>query len=271
MSHPNLRRYYKQSESGKVILLVMLIGTGIHATGDAQQQVFKGRIDLVRHEVTVIDNRTGKPVTGLTRGDLTISENGERQKITTFLAESESRSGAGFEAMSKDRRVFLLVFGTGRLEGPVDPFEGAIHFLRERLRPNDLVSVMAFNRATPLTSDHELVAGVVERLKLQAGALRLELLDNDMKSRFQDVDLSTAAQAAIDALFLPAEAAGTVRNATALLLGGPVLRQNVERWRRWNRLLVERVHVDCRVTESGRAHRWPGDEFSHGERGARAH
>jgi hypothetical protein len=36
------------------------------------------------------------------------------------------------DAGSGRRRVFLIVFGVGRIEGPVHPFDGAIEFLRER-------------------------------------------------------------------------------------------------------------------------------------------
>src|SRR5687767_3247261 len=55
------------------------------ATSLTSQQVFRGRVDLVRVDVSVIDNRTGKPVTDLKREDFTVTENGTPQRIDAFV------------------------------------------------------------------------------------------------------------------------------------------------------------------------------------------
>jgi hypothetical protein len=47
-----------------------------------QTPAFKSRVDLVRADVAVIDNKTGRSVTGLTARDFAIDENGVRARET---------------------------------------------------------------------------------------------------------------------------------------------------------------------------------------------
>src|SRR5687767_10989259 len=82
----------------------------------SQVPIFKGRLDIVRTEVDVIDNRTGAPVPGLTQKDFSVFENGARQEIASF-AESDQKALAPGEARrpapagrAADRRIFLLIF-----------------------------------------------------------------------------------------------------------------------------------------------------------------
>ena len=42
-----------------------------------------------------------------------------------------------------------------------------IHFVRDRLLPNDIVAVMAWNRATAFTADHAKITAFLERFKTQ--------------------------------------------------------------------------------------------------------
>ena len=94
--------------------------------------VFKGRLDLVRTEVDVIDNRTGAPVTGLSPKHFSIFENGTRQEIVSFAAPvtADPRAGDGVGATDTsvpavDRRVVLLIFNSSLvMRGPVKPHEG---------------------------------------------------------------------------------------------------------------------------------------------------
>jgi hypothetical protein len=123
-----------------------------------QAPVFASRTDLVRLNVAVIDNKTGAPVTDLTASDFTVTENRRSQAISAFA--NEAAPGSSAEDPAK-RRVFLVVFGAGRVEGPVHPHDGVGKFLRERMRPGDLASVMAFNRATVFSEDVELLARTV--------------------------------------------------------------------------------------------------------------
>jgi VWFA-related protein len=51
------------------------------------------------------------------------------------------------------------------LQPPSKGVDGALKFVRERLLPQDQVAVLAYNRATDFTTDHEKIAQVLERFK----------------------------------------------------------------------------------------------------------
>jgi VWFA-related protein len=177
-----------------------------------QTPVFRTRTDLARLDVIVTDNRTGKPVTDLSERDFTIRENGVPQKIALFVndpfvaAEAVEPARAvvrGGAADARSRRVFLFFpppqqFG---IEGPVKPLEGAIKFIREQLLPQDLVGTIAFNRVTDLTTDHEYVARVIERLKDNYQKILFEWFKYSAPRRYQCNDVPPHVQAMIDQLF----------------------------------------------------------------------
>jgi VWFA-related protein len=148
-------------------------------TQSARQELpaFRSRITLVPLDVRVLD-RDGKPVTDLGRGDFTILENDTPQVIALFSAsglvpeapppfQAPNRSGlrqAPASEMAPQRgRTFLLIVGRGRLEEPFDGIGALIAFVGERLLPQDRVAVMAYNRITDFTTDHEQIATVLKR------------------------------------------------------------------------------------------------------------
>jgi VWFA-related protein len=177
-----------------------------------QTPVFRTRADLARLDVIVTDNRTGKPVTDLTAGDFTIRENGVPQTVALFIndpfvpmevVEPSRAVVRGGAADARSRRVFLFypppqMFG---VEGPVKPIEGAIKFIRGQLLPQDLVGTIAFNRVTDLTTDHEYVARVMERLKENYQKILFESLKYFRNRRYQCNDMPPHIQAMIDELF----------------------------------------------------------------------
>lgn len=143
----------------------------------AQTPTFRTITTLVPVDVRVID-RQGQPVTDLTQGDFTILENGVRQTIRHFAAlglsaddaaaktsSIEARNGTSDPLQPENRRVFLILLGNGRLQPPAKGVDGAIAFVRQHLLPQDLVAVMAWNRATDFTTDHEQIAQLLERFK----------------------------------------------------------------------------------------------------------
>jgi VWFA-related protein len=181
-----------------------------------QTPVFRTRADLARLDVIVTDNRTGKPVTDLTISDFTIRENGVPQTIALFVndplvpAEVTEASRAvvrGGATDARSRRVFLFyptVAGSLQqvgVEGPVKPIEGAVRFIREQLLPQDLVGTIAFNRVTDLTTDHEYVARVLERLKQNYQKITFAWMKEASTRRSRCADMSEPIQAMIDALF----------------------------------------------------------------------
>jgi VWFA-related protein len=217
----------------------------------AAQQVFRGRVDLVRVDVSVIDNRTGKPVTDLKAADFTVEENGTPQRIDAFAFNQMDGPGVAGPAPAStaspasplpgpSRRVFLIIFGrpSGSMSfnGPFKQFDGTIRFLRERLRPGDLVSIMAFNRFTELSADHESAVRLVERLKT-AHPEEYYQARIAAPTRGVRADLSALRQAAIDRVMAPAEEGLRLRSATDLILNSPAF-IHTKVWRGWNGMVM---------------------------------
>ena len=196
----------------------------------SQLPVFKGRLDVVRTEVDVIDNRTGRPIRGLTEKDFRVFENGVRQEIASFAASDSAGAESGAAGQlsstqpSANRRVFLLIFNASPLmRGPVKPHEGAIAFLRDMLGPSDLAAVMVWNRVTPLTADRARLAEVIAHVeRIPDNVFVLVRRDAEFPR-----DFGVDTQSAIDAWLSPLDAGdGFLRSAATPLLGTNVFRNH---------------------------------------------
>jgi VWFA-related protein len=145
----------------------------------AQAQVpgtIRVKVTLVPVDVRVTDAE-GRPVLDLTKDDFVILENGVRQQISHFsqelltprepAAEDKAllRKVPTFELTSQSARTFLIVLGRGRLVEPSKGVDGLVRFVRQDLLPQDRVAVLAYNRATDFTTDHEKIAEVLERFR----------------------------------------------------------------------------------------------------------
>jgi VWFA-related protein len=137
--------------------------------------VFRSAVTLVPVDVRVVDG-SGKPVTDLKPEEFTIIEDGARQEIRHFALQTftpaEPAPGAKLalrqDAVSFDpqsNRIFLIVLGRGKLQEPSKAIDALLRFVRERLLPQDQVAVFAYNRATTFTTDHQMVARLLERFK----------------------------------------------------------------------------------------------------------
>jgi VWFA-related protein len=230
------------------------------ATGAAvvQQQVpvFRSRIDLARLDVTVIDNKTGKPVPDLKEADFTVIEDGARQKITTFvrelIAEESVTPAASVPASARgslaarSRRVLGQGDRGGINRGPVKPYDGARAFIRERLLPQDVVSVMAFNRATDLTTDRDYLIRVIDRLQAARDAITYDMfLKRPLTPYVPVTDMAESTQANIDAIFhAPGSSEAMPRSVPAMLIGTEEFRlhqaagERRSRPRPWNNMVV---------------------------------
>jgi VWFA-related protein len=222
---------------------------GLAAATLAAQQVFRGRVDLVRVDVSVIDNRTGKPVTDLKAADFTVTENGTAQRIDAFglnrldgPSAPEPGGDAGRSGIRPhSRRVFMIVFGAphSRLsfDGPYKVFDGTVRFLRERLQPGDLVSIMAFNRFTELTTDREAAIRLVERLRTEH---QEEYYQKRIATPLKGVraDLSAVRQASIDRLMAPPGDTLKLRSTTDLIMNSRAFVQS-RAWRPWNNIVID--------------------------------
>ena len=145
-------------------------------SGKQELPAFRSRITLVPLDVRVID-RDGKPVTDLSRDEFTVLENNQPQVIAMFSAsglvpeapppQAQFRPGlrqaVGAQLAPPRGRTFLLVVGRGRIQEPFDGIGALITFVRERLLPQDRVAVMAFNRITDFTANHEQIVEVLKR------------------------------------------------------------------------------------------------------------
>ena len=204
------------------------------------QATFRTVVSLVPVDVRVIDNKTGKPVNDLEQEDFTILEDGVRQQLVHFLSQALSPDPAGTTAPlvipsaiakrsawepaksipAQNRRVFLIVLGNGRLQGPSKGLDALLQFLRTRLLPQDQAAVYAYDRATDFTTDHEKVAQVIDRFKAENDAITGEanFHSEGLAAIYGSGELPDSVQRRIDKVFfgsdtLPAAVVGRAENA----------------------------------------------------------
>ena len=142
-----------------------------------QAPTFRSRATLVPLDVQVLDSG-GQPIADLTAADFTVLEDGVPQHISHFLVQhlaaekfDETRrtpppASPGADGLTlQTGRVFLIVLGRGRLQEPSDGLDALIHFVSHQLLPQDYAAVLAYDRATRFTRDHDILVGVLERFK----------------------------------------------------------------------------------------------------------
>jgi VWFA-related protein len=160
---------------------------------DPQIPIFRSGTDVVPITVQVIDQK-GVPVTDLTQKDFRIYEDDRLREIVGFYPQMmapgpvvppalvwDQRNSARLSATT--RRTFLLVLGYGRIQHPTKALDGAMKFVRTMLLPQDAVAVIAFNRATAFTTDHEAIAQVLERFKKEHERLFWEVREHYFRTR----------------------------------------------------------------------------------------
>jgi VWFA-related protein len=171
-------------------------------------------VDLVNVEVWVTDRR-GNPITGLTKEDFELYEDGERVEVTHFSAYEPTGGAAGagteggveagapirveveegrtrWEATTEDSRLHLAVFVDNWNLAPEDRsrvFGALREFLDTRLEPNDRVMVAVHDRALQVvqdfTADTEALGRTLDRVaKLGTGIIALR---NERRSAFEDL------------------------------------------------------------------------------------
>jgi VWFA-related protein len=158
-------------------LLLIAASAALAAGQQTQPPSFRSRITIVPVDVRVVD-RDGKPITDLAQSDFTITENGVPQAIRFFSTNALTpqpeptqtpielrRAHAPDDLSPQSRRIFLIVLGRGHMTGPSKELPALTEFLETRLLPQDRVAVLAFNRGTDFTTDHEAVRLVIERYR----------------------------------------------------------------------------------------------------------
>ena len=183
----------------------------------AQAQVpgtIRVRVTLVPVDVRVTDTE-GRPVLDLTKDDFVVLENGVRQQVSHFSQEvlTASEPAAGekvllrkvptFELTQQSARTFLVILGRGRLQGPTKGIDGLIRFVRKELLPQDRVAVLAYNRATDFTTDHEQIAQVLERFRKYHEGIesKLALRFSGLAAIYGSKEIPTSLQADIERIF----------------------------------------------------------------------
>jgi VWFA-related protein len=179
----------------------------------------RSRTTLVPVDVRVVDG-SGKPITDLKKEDFTVLENGVPQDVrlfTTHAVTAVEPSADGSSAALPLRRelapggapelpnarVFLIAFGRGRLQAPMKGVDAMIGFVKTRLLPQDRVAVMAWNRATDLTTDRAALLATLERFKKDHTKIESDLQQyfSGLRAVFSHGEIPPEIQAEIDAVF----------------------------------------------------------------------
>ena len=188
---------------------------------EPQPPAIRTRITMVPLDVRVVD-RDGKPVTDLKQEDFAVFENRVPQQIKHFFvnAMTADRSAAvsapallrapGPDLTPPNKRVFLLLLGRGRLDGPSNELQAVEGFVQSKLLPQDHIAIQAYNRATDFTTDHARIIDVVKRFKTRH--TKIEAMLNQYFSGLRAVygsrTIPANIQKEIDAVF---EGAGSLR------------------------------------------------------------
>jgi len=124
-------------------LLIILVCTALGARISAQDDTLKVNVDLVSVPFSVMD-RQGRFVTGLTKNDFLVQEDGRRQEIRNFAHENELPV-----------TIALLIDTSPSVRGVFEEEKvTAKAFLESILRKEDLALVIGFDRAVTLVQDY---------------------------------------------------------------------------------------------------------------------
>ncbi len=206
------------------VAVLMALGFRQQA-GSPQQPTFTGSSVLVPVDVRVLDLH-GQPVANLRREDFVVSEDGVAQTITAFAAHALSKSGETEPAARRggedivtpqERRVFLIVLGRGQLDRVSRGIDAAIGFVRSRLLPQDVVAVLAWNRATQFTTDRTFILTVLQRFQRSHESVEREISDwfSGLRGAYVGPELPSSIQANVDKIFVGSPTAGTTMTVAA--------------------------------------------------------
>jgi len=134
------------------LILALLIAAhtaGVRGTPGGEQAVFRSAIDLVRLDVLVTSG--GRPITGLTAGDFTVTDNGVPQQLKMASAEG-------------DVAVALVLDTSASVQGSaLDHLVSASQTLVALLKPGDTVSLVTVSSRVSLEAGSIREPGVISR------------------------------------------------------------------------------------------------------------
>jgi VWFA-related protein len=146
----------------RVAAFLLILISSLHAASEAPQLTIKVGVDLVDVLFTVTDRR-GRLVSGLTKADFAVEEDGRKQEILHFSKENELPLTLAMviDASPSVQPVFNTEKHTATL------------FLRSILRPIDLALVIGFDRSVTLmedfTQDSARLDAAIRDLEIGAG------------------------------------------------------------------------------------------------------
>jgi VWFA-related protein len=197
-----------------------LFGLAALSGQEAQQKpTFRAAVALVPVNVSVL-GRDGQPVLDLKKEDLTILEDGVPQEIAHFSLENlvaettKPRSGdivgrrnvPVLELAPQQRRVFLVAITTwrgSRIQEPNKALDALREFVRSQLLPQDVMAVIAYNRATVFTTNHGAISEVIERYRARSEkiAALLEGYFSGLRAVYGSGKMPAHIQSEIDGIF----------------------------------------------------------------------
>lgn len=126
----------------RVAAFLLILISVLHAASEPRQLTIKVGVDLVNFLFTVTDRR-GRLISGLSKTDFAVEEDGKKQEILHFSRENELPL------------TLAMVIDASPSVQPVFNAEKrtAIQFLRSILRPMDLALVIGFDRSVTLMED----------------------------------------------------------------------------------------------------------------------
>lgn len=160
--------------------LVTQAGTSVallvaFAAAHVAAQSFRSSVTLVPVDVRVTDG-SGRPVTGLTRGDFIVRDGGVPQQISVFepyeVAATErprdcilspGTTAAGPSAVLRGRVFLIAIERTHLPEVRFNGVDAVTTFLRRHLLPQDYAALSIAGRMTDITCDHESLAVALEQ------------------------------------------------------------------------------------------------------------
>ena len=188
---------------------------------EPQPPAIRTRITMVPLDVRVVD-RDGKPVTDLKQEDFVVFENRVPQQIKHFFVNTMTPDPSaatsapallrapGPDLAPRNKRLFLLLLGRGRLIGPSNELQAVEAFVHSKLLPQDQIAIQAYNRATDFTTDHSRVVDVVKRFKDRHAKIEAMLNQyfSGLRAVYGSKTIPANVQKEIDAVF---EGAGSLR------------------------------------------------------------
>ena len=137
------------------VLLVLALGAAAAVPGQAQRGTFRASVDLVTLSATVT-GPGGRYISDLDAGDFTILEDGRKQDISLF------------ERTRTPLAVSLLIDSSGSMSREMPMARRAASEFVARLRPDDVASIVDFNRRVqvlqPFTDDRAALERAIQRL-----------------------------------------------------------------------------------------------------------